>query len=78
MFEINLELRRRLEEEHNEYRKKLQSFQESQQKQGQLVQRLQKKVRLCGFLYGVELVEFSCGKDIAISNDDLLMDALDY
>ena len=44
LFEINLELRRRLEEEHNEYRKKLQSFQESQQKQGQLVQRLQKKV----------------------------------
>lgn len=39
-----LELRRRLDEDHQSYKKKLQHYQESQQKQAQLVAKLQQKV----------------------------------
>lgn len=40
----NIELRRRLEDEHSHYKTKLQSYQDSQQRQAQLVQKLQAKV----------------------------------
>jgi rootletin len=39
-----LELRRRLDEDHQSYKRKLQHYQESQQKQAQLVAKLQQKV----------------------------------
>uniref|UniRef100_A0A8D2JIJ2 Rootletin-like coiled-coil domain-containing protein n=1 Tax=Varanus komodoensis TaxID=61221 RepID=A0A8D2JIJ2_VARKO len=41
-----LELRRRLDEEHAAYKRKLQAYQEGQQRQAQLVQKLQAKVSL--------------------------------
>jgi len=40
----NLELRRRLDQEHDGYRRKLQSYQDEQHRQAQLVQKLQAKV----------------------------------
>ena len=40
----NLELRRKLEEEHSSYKRKLQAYQDGQQRQAQLVQKLQAKV----------------------------------
>jgi len=40
----NLELRRRLDEEHSGYRRKLQTYQDEQHRQTQLVQKLQAKV----------------------------------
>ena len=40
----NVELRRRLDEEHSRYRRKLQHYQDDQQRQAQLVQKLQAKV----------------------------------
>lgn len=40
----NLDLRRKLEEEHSSYKRKLQAYQEGQQRQAQLVQKLQSKV----------------------------------
>jgi len=47
----NMELRRRLDEEHSGYRRKLQTYQDEQQRQAQLVQKLHAKVsrfsRLC-------------------------------
>lgn len=39
-----LELRRRLDEDHQSYKRKLEHYQESQQKQAQLVAKLQQKV----------------------------------
>jgi hypothetical protein len=39
-----LELRRRLDEDHQGYKRKLQHYQESQQKQAQLVSKLQQKI----------------------------------
>ena len=45
LFQQNIELRRRLEEEHSGYKRKLQAYQEGQQRQAQLVQKLQAKVR---------------------------------
>ncbi len=39
-----LELRRRLDDDHQSYKRKLQHYQESQQKQAQLVAKLQQKV----------------------------------
>ena len=39
-----LELRRRLDDDHQSYKRKLQHYQESQQKQAQLVSKLQQKV----------------------------------
>lgn len=42
----NVDLRRRLDEEQAAYRRKLTAYQEGQQRQAQLVQRLQAKVRL--------------------------------
>jgi len=44
MAEQNVELRRRLDEERSGYRRKLQTYQDEQQRQMQLVQRLQAKV----------------------------------
>lgn len=41
----NIDLRRRLEEEHASYKRKLQAYQDGQQRQAQLVQKLQAKVR---------------------------------
>lgn len=41
----NVDLRRRLEEEQAAYKRKLTAYQEGQQRQAQLVQRLQAKVR---------------------------------
>ena len=40
----NVDLRRRLEDEHGAYKRKLHAFQEGQQRQAQLVQKLQAKV----------------------------------
>lgn len=40
-----LELRRQLEEEQASYKRKLQAYQDGQQRQAQLVQKLQAKVR---------------------------------
>ena len=40
----NIELRRKLEEEHANYKRKLQAYQDGQQRQAQLVQKLQAKV----------------------------------
>ena len=45
LLQQNIELRRRLEEEHSGYKRKLQAYQEGQQRQAQLVQKLQAKVR---------------------------------
>ena len=45
LFQQNIELRRRLEEEHSGYKRKLQAYQDGQQRQAQLVQKLQAKVR---------------------------------
>jgi chromosome segregation ATPase len=39
-----LELRRRLDDDHQSYKRKLQHYQESQQKQAQLVAKLQQKI----------------------------------
>lgn len=39
-----IELRRRLDDDHSSYKRKLQHYQESQQKQAQLVSKLQQKV----------------------------------
>lgn len=44
LMQQNLELRRRLEEEHAGYKRKLQQYQEGQQRQAELVQKLQGKV----------------------------------
>ena len=40
----NIDLRRKLEDEHQNYKRKLSNYQEGQQKQAQLVQKLQQKV----------------------------------
>lgn len=47
----NVELRRRLDEEQAAYRRKLTAYQEGQQRQAQLVQRLQAKVP--SFIYSL-------------------------
>jgi len=44
LVQQNVELRRRLDEEHSGYRCKLQTYQNEQQKQAQLIQKLQAKV----------------------------------
>jgi hypothetical protein len=44
LMQQNLELRRRLEDEHAQYKRKLAQYQEGQQRQAQLVQKLQQKV----------------------------------
>ena len=44
LVQQNLELRRKLEEEHSSYKRKLQAYQDGQQRQAQLVQKLQAKV----------------------------------
>jgi len=40
----NIELRRRLDEEHSSYRRRLQTYQDEQQRHAQLIQKLQAKV----------------------------------
>lgn len=52
LVQQNIDLRRKLEEEHQNYKRKLSNYQEGQQKQAELVQKLQQKVR-------IELKEFS-------------------
>ena len=44
LVQQNIDLRRKLEEEHQNYKRKLFNYQEGQQKQAQLVQKLQQKV----------------------------------
>ena len=44
LVQQNIDLRRKLEEEHQSYKRKLGNYQEGQQKQAQLVQKLQQKV----------------------------------
>ena len=43
----NVDLRRRLDEEQAAYKRKLAAYQEGQQRQAQLVQKLQAKVKRC-------------------------------
>ena len=45
LVQQNIELRRKLDDEHSSYKRKLQAYQEGQQRQAQLVQKLQAKVR---------------------------------
>ena len=48
LVQQNIELRKKLEEEHSNYKRKLQAYQDGQQRQAQLVQKLQAKVNyLC-------------------------------
>jgi len=44
LVQQNIELRKRLEEEHTNYKRKLQAYQDGQQRQASLVQKLQAKV----------------------------------
>ena len=44
LVQQNIELRRKVEEEHGSYKRKLQAYQDGQQRQAQLVQKLQAKV----------------------------------
>ena len=44
LVQQNIELRRKLDEEHGSYKRKLTAYQEGQQRQAQLVQKLQSKV----------------------------------
>ena len=44
LVQQNIELRRKLEDEHSGYKRKLQAYQDGQQRQAQLVQKLQAKV----------------------------------
>jgi membrane protein insertase Oxa1/YidC/SpoIIIJ len=46
LVQQNIDLRRKLEEENQNYKRKLSNYQEGQQKQAQLVQKLQQKVNL--------------------------------
>lgn len=56
LVQQNIDLRRRLEEEHAGYKRKLQAYQEGQQRQAQLVQKLQAKV---SSVYGCKLCKFT-------------------
>ena len=47
LVQQNIDLRHKLEEEHNSYKRKLQAYQDGQQRQAQLVQKLQAKVIIC-------------------------------
>lgn len=44
LVQQNIELRKKLDEEHANYKRKLQAYQDGQQRQAQLVQKLQAKV----------------------------------
>lgn len=44
LVQQNIELRRKLEEEHQNYKRKLANYQDAQMKQAELVQKLQQKV----------------------------------
>ena len=46
LMQQNIEMRQKLEDEHANYKRKLQAYQEGQQRQAQLVQKLQAKVEL--------------------------------
>ena len=48
LVQQNVELRRKLEDEHASYKRKLQAYQDGQQRQAQLVQKLQAKVTIEG------------------------------
>ena len=45
LVQQNIELRKRLDEEHSNYKRKLQAYQDGQQRQASLVQKLQAKVQ---------------------------------
>ena len=45
LVKLNMDMRSKIEEENQSYKRKLQTFQESQTRQAQLVQKLQQKVR---------------------------------
>ena len=49
LVQQNAMLRQKLEEEHSNYKRKLQAYQDGQQRQAQLIQKLQSKV--CMYLY---------------------------
>jgi len=53
LLQQNAELRRRIDEDQNSYRRKLQVYQDGQQRQAQLVQKLQAKVRPKSFKFRV-------------------------
>lgn len=61
LVQQNIELRRKLEDEHASYKRKLQAYQDGQQRQAQLVQKLQAKVNIvCTSLpYKVNIVHFT-------------------
>ena len=50
LVQQNIELRRKLEDEHGGYKRKLTAYQEGQQRQAQLVQKLQSKVAYVFFV----------------------------
>ena len=54
LVQQNIELRKKLDEEHSNYKRKLQAYQDGQQRQAQLVQKLQAKVTSCS-IYSLEL-----------------------
>lgn len=53
----NVDLRRRLDEEQAAYKRKLTAYQEGQQRQAQLVQKLQAKVRWCDLFLCASVAE---------------------
>ena len=54
LVQQNIELRKRLDEEHQNYKRKLQAYQDGQQRQASLVQKLQAKVVRAKFVMDVE------------------------
>lgn len=59
LLQQNIDLRRKLEDEHASYKRKLQAYQDGQARQAQLVQKLQAKVKLVIMLMsGVVVMQF--------------------
>ena len=57
LVQQNIELRKRLDEEHQNYKRKLQAYQDGQQRQASLVQKLQAKVVRSKFETEVECLQ---------------------
>ena len=57
LVQQNIELRKRLDEEHQNYKRKLQAYQDGQQRQASLVQKLQAKVVRAKFEREVECLQ---------------------
>ena len=57
LVQQNIELRKRLDEEHQNYKRKLQAYQDGQQRQASLVQKLQAKVVRAKFETEVECLQ---------------------